>query len=476
MPLREALAEKLLAAYPKSHEGTVRRKIATLIDDAEQRLGEAEVRNQVKSWIVQFPRRDDDWITADAALADLRHLLIGPISGWAKIWRKLRAFAAFASANFVPFLASITAVSGAFYGLAYARFYDHLDITPDQVGLTPAQLLTRSLVGGLVLVFLFTLALVCVFVPLIPMKDEKAARSERGSWRGVLLNAGLTAAGGAGLVLLTVLAGLTVSSVAVFIVLSVIMFAAVSLELRRDGRRLRLRPSPLDFSLDRYGVVTTACTIPALVFAVLATFAVAEDLGESASVGKAVRDPKIGIFPILGVRAEPAFVDVRNAGRLPSPPRCVLYLGTSNDKVILYDDHSSSTFHIPAADVSMRIQSEMSSCEAPINVQRPLTLPYGEGKLRCTHGRWRSRISTVRYRYQWMWEGHPAQDDGKGRPWLLYERGFPRESAVYCRVTAITPLGEDAALSRPAVVRPRPSPERSEGLEAARRLRPAGGQ
>lgn len=451
MAVREALAESLAAAYPRAQESELRSRIDALLDAAESRgLTGEPLEKQVDSWILQLPRRQVDWVGFDAALVDLQHLLVGPLSGWGRIWRELRRFASFASAHWAPFVTFVIGVAGAFYGAAYARFYARLDVTPDQVGLAPAQIVTQSLIGGLVLVLLILIGFFCIVLPLIPMK-EQGPPGGAGSWKRVLANGVLTLTA---LVLLVGLCALvdiaTKASLQLFALILASFFVWGSLRLTGARWRVRIRPAPLDFSLDRYGVVLTACAVPALLITILATFALADELGERASVGKAVRDPKVGIFPLLGIRAEPALVTWKRPTESVSPTRCMLYLGSSEGKVTLYDHRRSSTFHISGDELTLQVKSEMSSCEAPTNVLAPSILPFGEGKWRCQHGRWRSRVDSD-YSYSWVLDGHPLEDDGRGKPWLLYEEGF-EGSVVYCKVTAETPLGEDVAISGPLVV------------------------
>lgn len=447
---REALAEKLISAYPKAREPVLRGEINAIVDAAEsQGLTGGALDEHIQSWILQLPRRRSEWVGAHAALLDLRSLLVGPISSSGKIWRELRRFASFASAHWAPFFTLVVGLAGAFYGIAYARFYARLDVTPDQVGLTSTQIVTQSLLGGVVLVLLFLLGLFCFFLPAVPIKERSG--NEKGSWLGVLANAILSLLAIAVLFGLLLIVGIESDAAPKGVILfATTMFLAASLDLKVVGRRPVIRASPLDFSLDRYGVVLTACAVPALLFAILVTFAVADDLGEEASVGKAVRDPKVGIFPLLGIRAEPALVTWKHPTNSVPTASCMLYLGSSGGKTALYDHRRSSTFHIADDELTLQVKGEMSSCEAPRNVRVPSTLPYGRGKLRCEHGGWHSQIDP-RYSFEWVRNGHPL-GDGQDKEWLLYEATFFEDSVVYCRVTATTPLGKDVATSAPAVV------------------------
>lgn len=447
---REALAEKLISTYPKAREPDLRGEINAIVDAAEtQGLAGEALDGQIQSWILQLPRRRTEWVSAHGALIDLRCLLVGPISRWGKIWRELRRFAGFASAHWAPFVTLVVGLASAFYGVAYARFYARLDVTPDQVGLTSTEIVTQSVLGGVVLVLLFLLGSFCLFLPAVPIKER--SHSEKGSWLGVLANTILS------LLAIVVLFGLlrivgigTKASLRDPILVVTLLFLVASFDLASVGRRPVIRPSALDFSLDRYGIVLTACAVPALLFAILVTFTLADDLGEEGSVGKAVRDPKIGIFPLLGIRAEPALVTWKHPTNSVPHTSCMLYLGSSDGKTTLYDHRRNSTFHIADDELTLQVKGEMTSCEAPRNVRVPSTLPYGAGKLRCEHGGWRSQIDP-KYSFEWVRNGHPLKD-GKGKAWLLYEEAFVEDSVVYCKVTATTPLGENVATSAPAVV------------------------
>jgi hypothetical protein len=450
---REALAEKLISAYPNAREPDLRSEINAIVDAAEAHgLTGGALDGQIQSWMLQLARRRPEWVSAHAAFVDLRCLLVGPISWWGKIWRGLRRFAGFASAHWAPFVTLVVGLAGAFYGLAYARFYARLDVTPDQVGLTSTEIVTQSVLGGVVLVLLLLLGLFCFLLPAVPIKERSG--NEKGSWLGVLANTILSLLALAALFGLLRIVGIAGDAALRSVILFVTpLYLVASFDLAIVGKRPVVRASPLDFSLDRYVVVLTACAVPALVFAIFVTFALADDLGEEASVGKAVRDPKIGIFPLLGIRAEPALVTWKHPTNSVSPTSCMLYLGSSDGKTTLYDHRRNSTFHIADDELTLQVKGEMSSCEAPRNVRVPSTLPYGTGELRCEHGGWRSQMDP-KYSFEWVRNGHPLEDDGQVKGWLLYEEALAEDSVVYCRVTATTPLGKDVATSAPTVVGP----------------------
>jgi hypothetical protein len=449
---KEDLVQALCLHYPQTSESGLKARLQQIVAAAKDHgLSEAEIDRQIGSWNIQLPRRRRDWVSADVALADLRRLLLGPQTLWAAIWRWLRRIAGVAFDHYVAVAGTVAALGGAFYGLAYARFYDSLDITPEQAGFSPSQILAHSVIGGVVLVALITLTLFCFFLPLVPIMDREAAAGGSPKWSLFFVNVGFALAGLGVLFGLSAMANIEVDLIVPIAAMSLMFLVFGSLDFGWGGWHPTVSPLPLEVTLERYVVVMIACAIPALLLTGWATYLEAKELGEQASVGKAVRDPKIGVFPFLGVRAEPALVSRKPSDGVVAVPHCVLYLGSSGGTMILYDHRSSSTFHVPEGEVSIQLKSEMSSCEAPENFRLPKTLPYGKGRIRCEHGGWHSKLEP-HFDYEWVLNGHHLADDGKGSPWLLYERGFPRESVVYCRVWARTALGEDAAVSPPAIV------------------------
>ena len=450
---QDGLVKLLAAAYPGTGERTLRSRIDELAEEARTKspLDENGLAEQVEAWVTQFPMRAEDWVSADAALSDLERLLLGPRSGWARLWKGLRRIADVAFDHYIAVAGLLAGVSGAFYGLAFARFYDSLGITPEQAGFTPTQIVAHSVVGGLVIVLLIALGIFLFFVPLIPRGDA-IRRTRTGTWWAALGNAVLTAIAIVGLIALGAIVNLGFDQIWPLAAVQVCFFLLSILGVKPRGDGFQPVPAPMDISVDRYVVVAIASLIPALLLTFAITFAKAEDLSKKAALGQAVRNPKIGIFPFLGVHAEPTELSWQNPReQIPGLPRCVLYLGTSNGEVILFDHRSSSTFHVPGGDVTLDLQGDRSSCEAPSNIAAPTILRNGAGKARCRPGEWRSKVHP-RYEYEWIWIGHELFDNGDGRPWLLLEAAFPETAVVYCRVTAHTALGEDTAVTSPVIV------------------------
>ena len=446
----EALLAALTAAYPKADAGRLRDRLEVLVLEARNEgHSDSEIEEQLQSWRIQLFRRRGDWISAEAALSDLQRLLLaGPQSWWGKTWNWLRRIAGFAVNHYVPVAGTVVAIGSALYGLAYAQFYDSLDITPEQAGLTPGQILAHSVIGGLVLVVLIAFALFCVFVPMIPMREKPAEAS--GNWMDVIKNAILTLAAIWALFKLGSLADVRVSLILPYALFSVLGFFFASLNATHRGWRPVVQLAPLDISFERYVVVMIVCTFPALFLTGSLTFLEAKELGEKVSVGKAVRDPRIGVFPFLGVRAEPALLTWTGRNRVPQVPHCVLYLGSSEGKLVVYDHRSSSTFRIPDNEAALQLQSEMSSCEAPTALRTPSVLRFKPGQMRCTHGKWHSNVKPD-FSYEWIAEGYKVEYN-RGPHWLLPEKGLRPETVVYCRVKATTPLGDNTAISAPAII------------------------
>lgn len=448
----ESLVEVLATAYGSDRD-ELASKVSAVLDEARARgFDDARIDEQVESWIAQLPLRRDGWLSSEAALRDLRRLLLGPQSWFAMAWQWMRRAAGRAVDHYVAFASVVAVIGGVFYGLAYTRFYESLDITPEQAGLTPTQILSHSVVGGLALTLLVAVAVFCVFVPVIPLQDDKASGEERGRWRDFASNAALSALALLVVIAIAAIAGVSLwASIQFFGLFTAMFFLAGSLRVKRKGWRLAPYPAALDLSLDRYRVAFVAAALPlGLLFACLVTFAEAERLGEKASIGKAVRDPKIVGLPFLGVRAEPALISWRPGVRQETVPECVLYLGSSNGSAILYDHQSSSTFHVPSSDIAIELRSEKSTCEAPVNVRLPTIERREDGMLACRKGGWQ-HDENVEYEYVWVLEGHTLENHEDVIEWLIGDRYLRDDLVLYCEVTARTPLGEDTAVSRPFI-------------------------
>ena len=350
----------------------------------------------------------------------------------------------------------ITILASGFYGLAYERFYQALDITPEQAGLSVTQILIHSAIGGLALVALTSLAVFACLMPAVPVRDDVDSKKQKGSFAKLAANLGLTLLGFLLLAELNLFLGAGWILLGFFAVISAVVLLTTNI-------RLRLRwvvvptPSlrPMAFKGDRYLALLVAIAIPAgLLITGAITVQEANRLGEKAGNGEAVRDPELIGMPFLGVRAEPALVSW-DAGKPvgSGSAQCMFYLGASNDSVILYDHRSTGTFQVPASTVTIELRRNMSSCEAPVNHRVPSVWRRGTDLLGCGHGSWDFGGVSHEFSFEWTMEGKSITEQFDRISPSLDDRNLSEGSVIHCRVTASTPLGSDIAVSRGIVVR-----------------------
>jgi hypothetical protein len=217
----------------------------------------------------------------------------------------------------VPILSVGAVVAYALIREDYRVFYEQLGVTPEDIGLSSAQVLIQSTVGVLTWV----------------------------------------------LVVMTVLAG-------VFFVLT------LSFKIRGRGGRYPLsRFSPIEISL------ITAIVVASLVSYARVLSHVARDAGDCASKGGSIRGislKELRVFglplvsssalKVVGVRAEEA--NVRWLGSQSDKPNVglnPLFLGQSGGTVVLYDVRSHEPVFVPASRVAIRLR------HVPENVCHPTT-------------------------------------------------------------------------------------------------------
>jgi hypothetical protein len=449
------VATHISEAYDREDPLELARRIRGIAADAfESGLSMEEVDAQIRAWDAQLPLRRSGWSTVDVALADLRRLLLGQETIRAKVRHLLQRIAGRFFQHYLAVASLVTVLASGFYGLAYERFYQALDITPEQAGLTVTQILIHSAIGGLALVILVSLAAFVVLMPAAPARDDPDSRSQRGTLKSLSTNVGLT-----------LLALFVLAEVALFIDASLKIVAVIGLwslmVLLVTNIRLHRRwvvvpwPSlrPMVFKGDRYLVLLVAAAIPiGLVFTAVLTVSEADSLGEKASNGEAVRDPQIVGMPFLGVRAEPAIVSWTSSdASSPEIPRCMFYLGASNGSVVLYDHSSTGTFQVPGDNVTIELRRHMSSCEAPVNLRAPPVWRHGSDLVGCGPGKWKAP-RTPDFAFEWTMEGSEITDKFDRVSPLLDVHTLPSGAVVHCRVTATTPLGSDVAVSRGIVV------------------------
>jgi hypothetical protein len=455
----QEIADLLAHVYRHRDPTAVRDRVDATVDEARQYgLTAGEIQELLRSWSVQFPRRRDDWISIDAALADIRRLLLGPQSRGAKTWHRMHRLAGKAIEHYGATAGLIAVIGTTFYGLAYARFYDGLNITPEQAGLTPAQILTHSAAGGMALIVLIATAVFCTLLPVVAVRDDHSAEAARGSWGEFWSNCLLTAAGIGLMFLLAALIGAPTDMPVGFSGIALVLLLGFSFRPSRDGWRSHgLEPRPLRFEGDRYLTVCLAAALPVgLLLTGYETFTHAEYLSARVGRGQAVRDPKIAGLPFLGVRAEPALVSW-SSGRPPGSdiPHCIFYLGGADGDAAFYDHRSDSTFRVPADDFSLELRGGITSCEVPVNLHLPTARPRADGDLVCTRGRWESFLRP-RYYFDWTAEGETIQSqDPKRKSRVLDQKAAEHHHGVHCRVTAENHLGLDFAVSRAISLSPK---------------------
>ncbi len=369
----------------------------------------------------------------------------------------MRRGAGFAIDHYVAMAGIVAIVGTVFYGLAYARFYDQLNITPEQAGLTPTQILTHSAAGGVALIGLVAAAIFCTVLPLVAARDDLAAAKERGSWRRLAANVSITVFGIFAMFWLAFLSGAPWQWAAFLSVVAAGLLLGISFRIDRAGWRRGLEPRPLRFSGDRYLTVFLAAALPGGLFATGAsTFQQADFLSSQVADGVAVRDPKIAGLPFLGVRAEPALISWTARPPGSGIPHCVFYLGGTGDNAVFYDHRSDSTFHVPTGDFSLELRGGIDTCDAPVNLTRPVVHRGPGDTFACKRGRWETYLRPY-YFYDWTADGVTIQERARWkRGHVLTAENAAGWRGVHCRVTAESPLGSDFAVSRGASPSPGP--------------------
>jgi hypothetical protein len=355
--------------------------------------------------------------------------------------------------HYVAVAGLVAVVATTFYGLAYARFYAELSLTPEEVGMNPTQILTQSAVGGLTITVLFAIGIFCaLLVPIAPVTVDWGYR-DRGSWRQFALNGALSLASGAFVDLLAWAVGLGHGMEPGFVYASGFVLIVVGLRIRLEGWRPIIRPRPLRFRFNRYLTAFVTVALPvALIYTGVGTFSTAGYVGERVAEGDADADEGISILgvPIFGIEVEPALVYWEHPGSSPvGMPLCSLYLGTSDGDAVLYDPGSRSTVHAAAADVAIQVRTDLSSCDGPINLRAPAISRRKDGALVCGHGAWES-FEDPRFTYLWRFNG-PRYPASESRPGRVMERSYLERHeirAIHCQVLASSFYGEDYAMSR----------------------------
>lgn len=425
----------------------MRSRVEAIAAEAQARaLDPTTIDERLGSWAALFPFRRAAWATADDALDDLRvRVLSDPATRSAKFRYRLRTFSGWVFDHYVAVGSLVAVTASALYGIAYARFYAEMSITPEQAGLSTAQIVANSAAGGLALVLLITAMLFLLLLPAVAPKEDFESRDVRGSWSEFARHLLLGAVGIAGLASLGKVFGLG-DRLLLPALVACGCFVLMGLRIHRNGFKVSLESKPMDFSLDNYLIVLVSLALPAaLLSTAVLTVVKAGELGRRASSGEAIREASILEMPILGVRAEPALLRWRTA--IPTDfPDCALYLGGANGQVILHDPMSGSTVEVPSENVDLVFHKQMSSCEAPTDLGLPQVRYSDSDHLECRPGRWRSHGAEKSYSYDWMYRGDSI---ASGRVVSIEE--LQLRPVIRCQVTATTVLGSNAAASEAVV-------------------------
>jgi hypothetical protein len=406
------------------------------------------IREKVNQWWSRQEATTDDHLVLDeSALAELRNSLIGE-SSRAKVRSRVQRSAAWVFDHYVAVASLVAVVATGFYGLAYERFYASLNISPEQAGLSPTEVLAHSAVGGLVMTVFIAFVFFFSLLPIVPIREDPQAREVNGSWRDFATNALITAAGIVGLF---ALAGIVRAPLYAPLVMSCIPLGFLLLYgVRPRGKsRLPFSPRPLLFRRGQYGLAFAISLPIALICAGAITVDKAVHLGHRASEGKAIQAPTVAGFPFLGVKAEPALITWRKRDPLAAGiPRCVFYLGYSDGDAVLYDHRTDAAFQVPADEMAIQLRGDISSCEAPVDGTPPTVRWVNHKYLECMPGHWHSFISPW-FNYSWTAQGYTlARAPRHGVRRLPVKRMLPG-TKVRCRVSAWTVYGEQLALSKP---------------------------
>lgn len=466
------IVDELALAYPGSDPGLIEARMRAILSEARATRGfdETQLDAQLDAWRANIRWRRAHWRDAYAALSDLQRRLRGPRTDPQQrisLVFVLRSLVSRVVEHWFLVASLVTLIVGGFYGFAYARFYGILDTTPEQAGLSTAQIISHSLFGGLALVALLTIGTFIVFAPYVPFLEE-ADEPKPGDWTRTRVNLVVAVA-------VAVACGFVLHSIgfppwlAAFIC-GIVFLPAIALHLRVVRRHGRRRPAlrHLDFKFDNYVTVLVSTLGTAVLLTAAITYFEAGNLGNEARDGKAVRDPDIFGVPFLGVRAEPALVAWTD-GRRPAlaVPRCVFFLGASTSYAVLYDHRAERTIQVPVRDLALSLRRERTTCESPVNVRLPTVRRLANGRYRCHPGRW-EKASGRTFSYRWSIEGDEVSERYGGRSAVLTVPFGRLGDIARCRVVAETPLGADVAISR-GVVMVLPLPRKPSSTEKERR-------
>jgi len=180
--LERRIAEGIAADDPRADRAELGDRVARIAADAEALgLSRRDVVRRLVRWNNRFPERRHLWLTADSALADLRRTVVEhDATQRERTWYWLSAAPGWIVDHYIAVAGIAVAIATTFYGFAYSSFFTALDTTPEEVGLTPTQILTHSAVGGVTLMLATAVAFYCAVIPAIPVRDDPRASVDKG--------------------------------------------------------------------------------------------------------------------------------------------------------------------------------------------------------------------------------------------------------------------------------------------------------
>ena len=343
---------------------------------------------------------------------------------------------------------ALVVLASTYYGLAFARFYSALGTSPDALGVSAAQMLARSAVGGALVMGFWTLFMFALAAPFIPRLAGVAESRQRG---GVRLDGGegflgvLAIGVGGGLLWFWFLgtADAPLDSRLLFGVAPGLLAVLISLRYRlrwpwiAGVKRLRFRVAD-------FGAVAVLIAVAGVLPIASVTLRVAKEAGEDAKAGVAVEPVKFLGISMLGIRSDPAELLWAGGGEGAKLPDCVSYLGRSGNTLVVYDPTEHQTLQLAAEDAVLTTRDEWTACGAPLNYAKP-TIRRRHGVLECLPGRWGGRPH-LGFSFSWTEDGY-AMETAIDNRFRVYP--VDRGAEIQCGVVATNVRGSDAAYSPP---------------------------
>jgi hypothetical protein len=442
----EALARAIASAYDVDAEPLVDR-IDWAVGQLRLRGGwdDEKVRRLLKRWGESFSERRSALPTEDEAIRDLEAWL-----GLKPTRRAWRTGVGWVFDHATPVFTLMTIAGSAFFGLAYFRFYDDLGLTPEEAGLSTAQILARSVLGTLTLLVTISVSVYLLLLPFIPRlaaADVTPTLAKPLSRREKLALFVLVLVDGS---LLAIVADKYVDALPHWVTIAAIALlalacAAVTLTFKARATWPPLSVGFRPLMLRARDFVGGFLVCVALTFALvtLVIHRIADDQARDARQGKAVRGWSFLQLPVLGVRAEPADLAWKAKPNGLAVPQCVLYLGRRDSSLVVYDVVRKNTLRLSASDVVVSVRRDRTSCYAPTNTQLPKVIHLAEAKYTCNPGKWENEEPPLSY--QWRVDG--KREGGDADTFDAAQYVVSGAQTIACQVTASNVHGRDAAYS-----------------------------